>query len=509
MTLLDEAIPESAEVSEFAPPSHDNPVLPTFGVPCMERPGGDVPAGIPRLRYNPYAPSSKQSAFLMLTCIDALYGGAAYGGKSIALLMAALQFADVPGYNALIVRRTLQDLSLPDGLIDIAHDWLDGTDATYNGNKHRWTFPSGATLTFGYIGHLGSEKRYKSSQFQFIGFDELTEFPWEEQYTYLFSRLRHGADAGAAPDGTRMHDIPLRVRGATNPGGVGMPWVKARYVADDTKFAPFLPSKMKDNPGADPEYERSLSMLNEVERKRLQDGDWDVVEVPGALWKFKDFVFTDRLEPLPASAVDVRVLSIDPSVSEETGKGDEVGIVIGSLTGGVVTIELDLSDKMHPDDWARMAVTAYHAYGCDRVVVEDNMGKELVVSALGNAADNMGVERPRIYKLTAKDTKEGRAIPVVQAYRARTPGMDPKDDASRSPRVIHDLTVRSGPMEAQMTSWVPGQKTPGGSKSPDRLDALVWLVRHLLFGDGKPATYRTAKGRTNVRSTMGAKMPGT
>ena len=460
--------------------------LPTIGPPCLTEGGL-------RLRYNPYAPSAKQAAFLALTCDEALYGGAAYGGKSIALLMAALQFADVPGYNALIVRRSLADLELPDGLIDISKDWLSGTGATYNGNKHQWTFPSGATLTFGYLAHYGSETRYKSSQLQFIGFDELTEFPWEEQYEYLFSRLRRNTQAvGAAPDGTAMADVPLRVRGATNPGGVGMTWVKRRFVDPATAIAPFLPSKMTDNPGADEDYANSLAKLSEVERKRLQDGDWDVVEMPGALWKFKDFEWTDRLEPRPVSEVDVRVMSVDPAVTDETGKGDETGILMGSVTNGTLTVELDLSGKMHPDDWARLIVTAYNTWSCSSIIVEDNQGKALLNIALGNAADQLGLPRPTIYTITAKDSKEARAIPVVQAYRS-TPR-----------RVYHDLALKGGALEAQLTSWVPRRNT-ATIQSPDRLDALVWLVRHGLWNEGKSSGYRRAR---TAMAQMSGKMPG-
>ena len=87
----------------------------------------------PRLtKYIPWQPTETQAAFLVLDCGEALYGGAAGGGKSVALLMAALQYVDVPGYNALLLRRTFAALSKPGALIDLAHDWLQGTDATWN-----------------------------------------------------------------------------------------------------------------------------------------------------------------------------------------------------------------------------------------------------------------------------------------------------------------------------------------------------------------------------------------
>jgi hypothetical protein len=424
--------------------------------------------------------------------------------NSAALLMAALMFCDVPGYNALILRRTLTDLKLPDGLIDVSNDWLAGTGAKYNANDFRWTFPKpdgnlegGGVLQFGYMSSFGSETRYKSSQYQLVAYDELTEFPWEDQYLYLQSRMRSSIGFHPpAADGLTVDQIPLRMRAATNPGGVGGDWVRKRFVSPDTAIRPFLPGRVYDNPGLNAEeYLASLAELPEVERRRLEDGDWDVFEIPGALWKVSDLAWTDRTEPRPVSDVDVRAMSIDPAVTDETGKGDETGILIGSVTGGDLTVELDLSGRMHPDDWARKAVSAYHQYGCSSVIVEDNQGKALLHGALGNAADQLGLDRPTLAIITAKESKEARAIPVAQAYRS-TPR-----------RVYHDLTLKGGRLENQLTSWVPRRPT-AKIPSPDRLDALVWLVRHLLWNEGKSAQYRTPRSRQSVASMMAGQMPG-
>lgn len=494
--MADLALPAAADHAVEEP---DDVQVATIGPPCLTADGL-------RLRFNPIPPSPKQAAFLALTNREALFGGAGGGGKSIALLMAALQFADVPGYNALILRRTLQSLKLPNGLIDWSHRWLGNMPGVHwNGNDYQWTFDTGpgndpATLTFGYLSHQGSEDKYRSSELHYIGFDELTEFPWEDQYRFMFSRVRRlkGGRQGAAPDGTTLQDVKLRVRAATNPGGPGMPWVKARFVAPETAKRPFLASLLVDNPGIDAdEYRASLAELSEVERKRMEEGDWDAVEVIGALWRFADFAWTDRDAPRPAAEVDVRAIGVDPSVSADTGKGDEVGIVMGSITGGTVTVELDLSGKMHPDDWAKVVVTAYHEYGCSSVLVEDNQGKATLHTLLGGAADQLDLPRPRLFVIAAKDSKEARALPVAQAYRST-----PK-------RVIHDLAVKGGSLEAQLTSWVPRK----GGGSPDRLDALVWLVRHLLYGDGKAAQYRPAPtspqaARSSVAAMMSGRMPG-
>jgi hypothetical protein len=225
-------------------------------------------AGAVLAKWSPHAPTVPQQAFLDLLCREALYGGAAGGGKSDALLMAALQFVDVPGYAAILFRRTYSDLALPGALMDRAAQWLAPTAATWSGTDKRWLFPSGATLSFGYLDTENTKYRYQSSELQFVGFDELTQFA-ESQYRYLFSRLRRLEGA----------EVPLRMRSGSNPGGIGHEWVRARFIAPQVAHdRAFVPAKLRDNPYLDRAgYIESLSELDAVTRAQLMDGDWDVL----------------------------------------------------------------------------------------------------------------------------------------------------------------------------------------------------------------------------------------
>lgn len=222
----------------------------------------------PRLTaYITHQPTPKQAAFLLLTALEGFYGGAAGGGKSDALLMGALQYVDVPGYAALLLRRTYADLSLPGALMDRAHQWLMGTDAGWNEQKKIWTFPSGAQIVFGYLEHENDKYRYQGAEFQYIGFDELTQFS-ESQYRYLFSRLRR----------KRGVNVPLRARGASNPGGIGHVWVKQRFIVSGRAAGRvFISAGIADNPHLDrDEYARSLENLDPVTRAQLLNGDWNI-----------------------------------------------------------------------------------------------------------------------------------------------------------------------------------------------------------------------------------------
>lgn len=241
---------------------------------------------LPWNHYIPHKPTSKQLAFLLLNTPEALFGGAAGGGKSDALLMAALQYVDVPGYAALLLRRSYTDLALPGALMDRAKSWLLPTDAVWRESAKTWTFPSGATISFGYLEHIGDEYRYQSTEFQMVGFDELTQFT-ETQYRYLFSRLRRTATA----------EVPLRMRAASNPGGVGHEWVRSRFIDadpdDDGRF--FVPARLPDNPHLDQEaYLASLEQLDPVTRQQLLHGDWSARQ-PGNLFRREWFGIVDEL----------------------------------------------------------------------------------------------------------------------------------------------------------------------------------------------------------------------
>jgi hypothetical protein len=244
--------------------------------------------GITKPRWVPHSPTERQKLFLDLKDKEAFFGGAAGGGKSDALLMAALQYVHVPNYSALILRRSFADLSLPNAIMSRAREWLSGTKAKWKDTEKTWVFPSGATLTFGYLESENDKYRYQSAEFQFVGFDEVSQFT-ESQYTYLFSRLRRLISV----------DVPLRMRSASNPGGVGARWVYARFIPEDftpdqsrdikvfEKFSRnedgdivrrvFIPAMLEDNPYLDRKgYEESLYELDPVTKAQLLRGDWTI-----------------------------------------------------------------------------------------------------------------------------------------------------------------------------------------------------------------------------------------
>ena len=318
----------------------------------------------------PHVPTTRQAAFLYLDCLEAFYGGAGGGGKSDALLMAALQYVDIPGYSALIIRRNFSDLALPNALMDRAHVWLRGRrDAHWNENRKQWTFSSSATMTFGYLEGARDGDRYASAEFHFIGVDELTQFS-EKQYVDLFARLRkprcercdlekvneeqheavtehqkNKSDAcvdlnsrrlriacGKVPHLEAAH-ISLRMRSASNPGNVGHDWVKRRFVV--RAGAPFrdrlfIPARLEDNPHiSGDDYTKSLLNLDPITRARILKGDWEARSMRGVL-KREWFEIVDTI---PADLNIVRYW--DTAYQKKKTSDYTVGVKYGMSRNGV------------------------------------------------------------------------------------------------------------------------------------------------------------------------------
>lgn len=266
-------------------------------------------------RYCAQAPTDKQIAALLCTeAKEIFYGGAGGPGKSSFLLMDALQYVDQPDYAALILRRTYKDLALPKAIMDRAKEWLIPRGVPWNDQDKTFTFPSSARLVFGYLESSNDKYRYGSAEFQFVGIDEIAQFPDESDPIFLFSRLRR----------TEGSAIPLRFRAASNPVGPGVGWVRERFI--DGARPPdrlFLPAKLSDNPHLDrASYEESLSHLDPVTRARIRDGNWEISD-PGSLFDRSWFAIVDA----PPAAALSRCRAWDLAASTDGKRTAGVGLV--------------------------------------------------------------------------------------------------------------------------------------------------------------------------------------
>lgn len=456
--------------------------------------------GPTRLRYVPQEVtdkrSDKQEAFLRSADLELLYGGAAGGGKSVALLMAGLQYVDVPGYNALLLRKSYSDLSKPGSLMDVAREWLGPSDARWVNQSHTWEFPTPggkATLSFGYLQNEGDKYNYHSAEYHFIGFDELTEFT-ETMYTYLFSRLRRGPDKGTSRDGLALSDIPLRIRGASNPGGPGHDWVAERFVDKQTRVAPFLPATLDDNPNVDSgAYELSLAKLGSVDRRRLRYGDWDAVE-EGDLFKTGLIWLVDDWDA-PVRAV--RYWDLASTEPSDVNKDPDwtVGTKMELGVDGYFTVTHVARDRLGPGEVKQFVRDTalrdgYHV----QVFVEQDPGQAGKAQVHEYARELQGV----IVKpgLTRGLKKRDRAVPVAAGLENRVVRVnrylanlrDVLSELRRFPSGPHDdivdtfsgsyWSLTQGGVQT-VTSTSSAAKQMRGSMVPERLpDSMATAARN-------------------------------
>ena len=208
-----------------------------------------------------------------------------------------------------------------------------------------------------------------------------------------------------------------------------------------------------------PSFRRHVLATYEGTRIGRQELLGELLEdVEGALWTIAG-IDADRvaLENVPDL---VRIcIGIDPSGGEGEDN-DEQGIIVAGLgVDGDLYVLADRSCKLSPNGWASRAVGAYHEFSADRIVAEINYGGAMVKSTIRNVDKKVPVD-----VITASRGKVQRAEPVAALYEQH--------------RVHH-----VGPMptlEDQMTTWTPIDGT-----SPDRMDALVWVLTDLAkLGQG-------------------------
>lgn len=218
-----------------------------------------------------------QNAFHRSSAKFRLYGGAAGGGKSEALLFEAIALAqEWKGSHGLILRRTFPELKM--SLIIRALEKLPKDLYKYYATDHVLIWkPTNSRIQFGHCEKADDVYRYQGAEFDWIGVDELTQFD-EFTIKYLWSRLR-----------SSLPGVVPKFFGTTNPGGIGHRWVKRLWVENklsqeelaagfQREDFEFIPATVSDNKYINKEYVSNLQMLPEHQRKMLLDGSWDVYE---------------------------------------------------------------------------------------------------------------------------------------------------------------------------------------------------------------------------------------
>ncbi len=336
----------------------------------MEYPPINIPDnGRNKIRQKALMPQAgPQTAFMASKADIVIYGGAAGGGKTFALLLEGLRHRDVKGFGGVIFRHNYNQITAEGGLWDASHKIYDQVPGVVSGKtpKLHWTYPAGGRLNFAHISCNEDLASWQGTEICYLGFDELTHFS-RKQFLYMLSRNRStcgirpyvratcnpDADSWVAKfiewwiDQDTGYPIPER------SGVIRYMCVlnDTIYFADtaeelaaehdiqvvDCKSVTFIASNLNDNKilmESDPGYMANLKALLEVERERLLMGNWKIK--PAAGMYFKRSQLGELLDEIPDD-VKTWARGWDLAATSEDENGDPcftASVLIGKRKNG-------------------------------------------------------------------------------------------------------------------------------------------------------------------------------
>lgn len=437
-----------------------------------------------------------QETFLNCPADIVFYGGEAGSGKSWCLGYDPMKWIHLPGFQGAIVRKTFPQLFGPGGMWENCRSVYSAFGArSVGGTRPRYKFPSGACMHFMHSQHASKIEHYwQGLEVPYIGLDEVTQFS-KQEFLYIMSRNRS------------MTGINSYIRATCNPDPNS--WVKDlikwwigedgfvikercgvvryfvhredRFVWADTegelkekyghdclpKSFTFIRGHLEDNKKLlekDPSYKASLQNLSEEQRRSLCEGNWNTYDDPNALFKHAT-INAHRVDKADFSKAVKVVIGIDPCGS--TSKtSDDCGIVAGYKTSdGHCYVTHDNTGNYLPNDWAAEAIKLYDMLEADEILAESNFGGDMVKNTIEMYAKSVGRNDVNVKLVHSTRGKHIRAEPVSMLYEK---GM------------VHHVGNGLGELEREMCGYREGQE-----KSPNRLDALVFMVARLLISKGK------------------------
>lgn len=336
----------------------------------------------------PIAPQAgPQTSFMKTSANICIYGGAAGGGKTYALLMEPLYYKDNPQYNSLILRHEYTQITNPGGLWDASAELYGKIPTARRGKtpKLHWTFLSGANVNFGHITRNEDCESYQGAQICYIGFDELCHFN-DYQFFYMLSRNRSTcgvrpyvrATCNPDPDSWVAEFISWWIdqdSGYPIPEKSGvLRWMlrdrgkilwfdtkeEAHEYARDSillsdeeakeyyKSVTFIASTLEDNKvlmKADPGYKANLNALPLVERERLLLGNWKIRNKAGLMFKRSQVKVDDWQIRVSDISVLCRGWDLAATTEDENGDAAYTSSVLMARLKNEQLVILDVTNR--------------------------------------------------------------------------------------------------------------------------------------------------------------------
>ena len=353
--------------------------------------------GRDRIGGNMIRPQAGPQTMFMASPADiVIYGGAAGGGKTYALLMEALRHKNVKGFGAVIFRHNYNQITAEGGLWDASHKIFDQIPDAHprKSPKLHWRFDGGGKLNFAHIEREDDLGSWQGTEIAYIGFDELTHFT-KHQFLYMLSRNRStcgvkpyvratcnpDADSWVADfiswwiDQDTGYPIPERsgqVRWMVNINDV-ISWFSTRE--ESVKFAieqgtepeiaeklsksvTFIASKLEDNKALmenDPGYIANLLAMTEVDKERLLNGNWKIKAAAGKYFLRGQVRMIDRL---PDDIIMwCRAWDLAATDEDEDGDADfTAGALIGLRRTGTVVVAHVINQRIKAGDVEKLVL---------------------------------------------------------------------------------------------------------------------------------------------------------
>lgn len=393
-------------------------------------------------------------------------------GKTVILMEAVLTRAlAAPGSRHAVLRyraNSLKSITGPTGTLYYVLDNCFPPEVRERGRYHAqddyYQLLNGSEVWFGGLDDPKRVDKILGWEFSSLYFNEVSQIPWGS-YTTAMTRLAQTAKLTGG--GTLRQKAYLDCNPPPETHWVNRLFIEKRDpdtkrpLADPAAYATVMINPEDNRENLDPAFLESLRNLPERQRKRFYLGQFgDAGEA--ALWTSE---LLDQQRILDASKLPEFariVVAIDPSGAddiEDTG-ADEIGIVVAGLgENGAAYILEDLTMRGSPGEWGAAATAAYDRHGANTIVGESNFGGAMVRHVIQTAKPGVPYK-----EVTASRGKHIRAEPVSALFESRKVWM-----VGRFPE-----------LEDEMTAMTTAGYT--GTKSPNRLDAMVWAVSELFPG---------------------------
>lgn len=439
-----------------------------------------------------------QEAFLSTPADIAIYGGAAGGGKTYALLMEPLRHIGNARFGAVIFRRETPQITNQGGLWDTSTEIYAGLGARPKLSPYLWTFAGGARVEFHHLQYESTVQNWQGAQIALIGFDELTHFT-RTQFFYMLSRNRSlcgvrpyiRATCNPDPDSWVREFISWWI---DNETGLAIPersgvlrwfvryndeihWADspeglAHFGSDHTpKSVTFIAASIHDNPillESDPGYLANLQALPRHERERLERGNWNARPAAGVLFARSDF---EIIEVAPRLAASVRYWDRAATTPSESNPDPDwtAGVNMGRTHDGQYVITDIERFRARALD-VRRRIRAIGSQEPARIVIEEDPGQAGKAEAddLIRFLAGMNVSRNRVTK-----RKYERWLPFAAQCQAG-----------------NVLLVRGEWNEPFITEMVALTDNPKDYGHDDQADAATGAFSALVVGGGAPSASR-------------------